>query len=292
MCVVMAMSWVLGASMCRSFWILACLLGLALAKIDGAEVDKSGSSIEKTRTSTKSGTNPNGSCGTPYMLDPRIVYETVTTTLYTTRLSTLKRLFRTTSYSTTTATSTIRLTKTVLSISARTVTSSIIFTQPVFEQVTKYGYVDRTEITTVDGQTVVATVTETEIVSRNVQSRTTTTITSLDSTFIALTTESIVIPTASVYVFTDVTNSVSTFAPFTSTDFLLLSATNTVTVTRFPTPFAFTETTNLIVFRARRSGLLSTTFFTQAFATVFVSLSDPVAQVTFVPTATFTLPID
>jgi hypothetical protein len=184
--------------------------------------------ITRTKT-TGSRTQEKLGCET-VTSDPRTVYITASTTIWTTRVTTLRRLERLTSFTTTTVTSTIRLTKTDLSISARTVTTEIFFTMPTFQLITKYTYVDTTSSTTLTAPTFVASVTETETIVANSFSRTTTTTTSTESTFLTESTDTVTVADFFTYVFTDATNVVVTEAPSSRTMTITLNVEYTESV--------------------------------------------------------------
>lgn len=201
--------------------------------------------------------------------DPRTVYVTASTTIYTTRVTTIRRLERNTSISTTTVTSTIRLTKTDLSISARTITTEIFFTMPTFQLITKYSYVDITSSTTLTAPTFVASVTETETIVANSFSRTTTTTTSTESTFFTESTDTVTVPDYFTYVFTDGTNVVITEAPSSRTFTVTLNIEYTATV-----PATFNQPFALIVFSVEPSIILTTEQATIAGVTSTISVSN------------------
>lgn len=185
--------------------------------------------------------------------DPLTLYVTASTTIWTTRVTTIKRLERVTSFSTTTVTSTIRLTKTDLSISARTVTTEVFFTMPTFQLITKYTYIDTTTTTTTTAPTFVASVTETETIVANSFSRTTTTTTSTESTFLTESTDTVTVATVFEYTFTDATNVVVTEAPSSRTFTITLNVEYTAT-----TNVAFILPGTIIQFDALTSVVLVT----------------------------------
>jgi hypothetical protein len=216
--------------------------------------------------------------------DPRTTTVTVaTTTVYTTRVSTLRRIFRNTSFTTTTVTSTVRLTKTDLSISARTLTSDIYFTQPSFVLLTRYFYVDSTSVTTTTAPTYVATFTEMDTIVLNSIVRTTTSTTTTESTFLTLNTFFQTDQATFDFTFTDPSNVVITEAP--STNFFTITLFVRYTTTSFPTNVVFEFTTSVYV-----SSVVSTS---QSIPVVYInpttiSVSDTLPMISFAPTATRT----
>jgi len=215
--------------------------------------------------------------------NPRTVTVSAVTTTYTTRVTTLRRISRLTSFSTTTGTSTIRLTKTVLSISARTLTTEIFFTMPTFLLLTKYYYIDTTSTTVLVGPTFVATFPEIETIVANSLIRTTTTTTSTEFTFKTLTTDTQTVFAVLFVTFTDATNLIITNAPSSRTFTIQLDV-NYLAVQY--TTETFEGTITIVV--VPNSSTTSSQYVTLYGLTQTISVFDSVAAFATSATTTFT----
>ncbi len=239
-------------------------------------------STSTRKTSTKTIDDKYG-CET-VINDPLTSTVTVTGTTYTTFISTLRRIFRETTYSTTTVTSTVRLTKTELSITARTITTEVFFTLPTFVLITKYSYVDSTTTTTTTGLTFIGTITITETVQVNQVTRTTTTTSSTELTTKTTSTELLTTQLAGTYTFTDQSNVFITAG--TSTASITISLTLTLTQTRTLAETTVLEFTSVTSVTVPSEVFVNYITPTQVLFRTTISLYDPSPQATFIPIST------
>lgn len=211
------------------------------------------------------------------MGDPLMTYVVVTETTYSTLISTLRRIERETSFSTTTVTQTVRLTTTELSISARTRTQLRFFTLPTFQVLTRFYYDDQTVTRTLTGTTFFTTFIAFETIVVNSFSRVTSTSVSIETSTqtLELVVSQVSLPT-STFTFTDPLYITITNAPATVTTTVVGVFTRRTTITVYQPLTVVPTVINLVSLAV--SSFTSTTWLRTVgttFSTISISATQP-----------------